>query len=145
MFKRPSRRSWSPEARPRHEPALPAHRAYKLPIEAARIFKALRESHLSLEEFFESFEDGEEGTNMADAAQLLDDTGPTAPRQSKRDNLMVLPIDDMPLDLSQISVMPIDDRWPIPGRSSLPGLPVVPFTGGVHDQAHDIDAADEQV
>src|SRR5918911_5708994 len=104
MFKRLSRRSWSPKERTRHD--LPEHRAYKLPIEAARIFKTLLESHQSLEEFFESFEDGEEGTNMANAAHLLDDINPAAPRQSKRDNLMVLPMDDMPLDLSQISIMP---------------------------------------
>src|SRR5439155_27057217 len=115
MFKRPSRRSWRPDERPRHEHDLPAHRAYKLPIEAARIFKTLLESHQSLEEFFESFEDGEEGTNMADAAHLLDDISPVAPRQSKRDNLMVLPMDDMSLDLSQLSAMPIDDPMLIPG------------------------------
>src|SRR5947209_1215542 len=116
MFKRSSRRSWGPEERIRHDP--PAHRAYKLPLDAARIFKTLLESNESLEEFFESFEDREEGTNMANAAHLLDDMTPPAPRQSKRDNITVLPIDDMCIDLSQLNVMPMDDHLIIPG---LPG------------------------
>jgi RNA polymerase primary sigma factor len=147
MFKRPSRRSWSPEERTRHD--LPEHRAYKLPVEAARIFKMLLESHQSLEEFFESLEDGEEGTNMANAAHMLDDIDPVAPRQSKRENLMVLPMDDMPIDLSQISIMPTDDPMLIPGLPGLPGLSGLPglpgITGDHDDHGIDIEPADEQV
>jgi RNA polymerase primary sigma factor len=142
MFKRPSRRSWSPEERIQHDP--PAHRAYKLPLDAARIFKTLLESNESLDEFFESFEDGEEGTNMANAAHLLDDMTPVAPRQPKRDNITMLPVDDTCIDLSQLNVMPMDDHMLIPGLPSLSGLSGL---GGDHDHDHaiDIEAADEQV
>jgi len=140
MFKRPSRRSWGPEERIQHDP--PAHRAYKLPLDAARIFETLLESNESLDEFFESFEHGEEGTNMANAAHLLDDIAPVAPRQPKRDNITVLPVDDMCIDLSQLNVMPMDDHMVIPGLPALSGLAGL---GGEHDQAIDIEAADEQV
>src|SRR4051794_39958213 len=140
MFKRPSQLRWDPGERIQHNP--PVHRAYKLPLDAARIFKTLLESNESLEEFFESFEDGEEGTNMANAAHLLDDMTPVAPRQIKRDNISVLPIDDMCIDLTQLNVMPIDEQVLIPG---LPGLPGLTTLTGDHDPGVDIEVSDEQV
>ncbi|MFL5734955.1 MAG: sigma-70 family RNA polymerase sigma factor, partial [Chloroflexia bacterium] len=140
MFKRPSQLRWDPRERIQHNP--PVHRAYKLPLDAARIFKTLLESNESLEEFFESFEDGEEGTNMANAAHLLDDMTPVAPRQIKRDNISVLPIDDMCIDLTQLNVMPIDEQVLIPG---LPGLPGLTTLTGDHDPGVDIEVSDEQV
>src|SRR5215212_1203310 len=140
MLKRPSKRTWGPAERIRHDP--PAHRAYKLPLDAARIFKTLLESNESLEEFFESFEDGEEGTNMANAAHLLDDITPVAPRQSRRDNLTMLPIDDLSIDLSHLNVMPIDDQVIIPG---LPALTSLTSLTGDHDHGADMEVADEQV
>ena len=73
------------------DPEEPAPREAE--FDAARALEMLRASRQRLEEFIESFEDGEEGIAMLNA-HILDDTPPTQ-RHGKRDNLTMLQIDDV--------------------------------------------------
>lgn len=71
---------------------------------------------------------------MVNAVHLLDDMSPIVPRQPKRDNITMLPVDDLcGVDLAQLVTLPMDDHLLVPG------LP------GEHDQGIEIEPTDEQV
>src|SRR3954452_3713701 len=97
--------------------------------------QALRESRTRIREAIQRFEfedDGEEGTDMANA-HALDDI-PLNPARSKgRDNLTMLQIDDVCADLVHLGLVPLDDHAGIPGIDD------------AHDAQVEVEPADEQI
>ncbi len=68
-------------------------------------------------------------------AELLDDLAPNPARQSKRDNLTMLQIDDICGDMVNLGVMPLDDTITLPGLHDVPD----------HPDEIEVEPADEHV